>query len=228
MSIRTLFDDELSLLNTELIKMGALCERAVRSALNVYFLGKKADAETANKLEKEIDSKERDIEDLCMKLILRQQPVAGDLRLISSAIKMISDMERIGDQAQDIADIAININSEEINDHVHIRNMSETALSMVSKSIDAFVKKDVSTAEEVIKMDDIVDEGFDKIKEELIQAVREDSKKSEEYIDILMIAKYIERIGDHAVNIAEWVEFSITGTHRMGVLLFIFWKMTQV
>lgn len=218
MSIRTLFDDELSLLNTELIKMGALCERAVRSALNVYFLGKKADAETANKLEKEIDSKERDIEDLCMKLILRQQPVAGDLRLISSAIKMISDMERIGDQAQDIADIAINIDSEEINDHVHIRNMSETALSMVSKSIDAFVKKDVSTAEEVIKMDDIVDEGFDKIKEELIQAVREDNKKSEEYIDILMIAKYIERIGDHAVNIAEWVEYSVTGTHRKGEL----------
>ena len=218
MSIRTLFDDELSLLNTELIKMGALCERAVRSALNVYFLGKKADAETANKLEKEIDSKERDIEDLCMKLILRQQPVAGDLRLISSAIKMISDMERIGDQAQDIADIAINIDSEEINDHVHIRNMSETALSMVSKSIDAFVKKDVSTAEKVIKMDDIVDEGFDKIKEELIQAVREDSKKSEEYIDILMIAKYIERIGDHAVNIAEWVEYSVTGTHRKGEL----------
>lgn len=218
MSIRTLFDDELSLLNTELIKMGALCERAVRSALNVYFLGKKADAETANKLEKEIDSKERDIEDLCMKLILRQQPVAGDLRLISSAIKMISDMERIGDQAQDIADIAINIDSEEINDHVHIRNMSETALSMVSKSIDAFVKKDVSTAEEAIKMDDIVDEGFDKIKEELIQAVREDSKKSEEYIDILMIAKYIERIGDHAVNIAEWVEYSVTGTHRKGEL----------
>lgn len=218
MSIRTLFDDELSLLNTELIKMGALCERAVRSALNVYFLGKKNDAETANKLEKEIDSKERDIEDLCMKLILRQQPVAGDLRLISSAIKMISDMERIGDQAQDIADIAINIDSEEINDHVHIRNMSETALSMVSKSIDAFVKKDVSTAEEVIKMDDIVDEGFDKIKEELIQAVREDNKKSEEYIDILMIAKYIERIGDHAVNIAEWVEYSVTGTHRKGEL----------
>ena len=218
MSIRTLFDDELSLLNTELIKMGALCERAVRSALNVYFLGKKADAETANKLEKEIDSKEREIEDLCMKLILRQQPVAGDLRLISSAIKMISDMERIGDQAQDIADIAINIDSEEINDHVHIRNMSETALSMVSKSIDAFVKKDVSTAEEVIKMDDIVDEGFDKIKEELIQAVREDSKKSEEYIDILMIAKYIERIGDHAVNIAEWVEYSVTGAHRKGEL----------
>lgn len=218
MSIRTVFDDELSLLNTELIKMGALCERAVRSALNVYFLGKKADAETANKLEKEIDSKERDIEDLCMKLILRQQPVAGDLRLISSAIKMISDMERIGDQAQDIADIAINIDYDEINDHVHIRNMSETALSMVSKSIDAFVKKDVSTAEEVIKMDDIVDEGFDKIKEELIQAVREDSKKSEEYIDILMIAKYIERIGDHAVNIAEWVEYSVTGTHRKGEL----------
>ena len=195
-----------------------MCERALRSDLNVYFLGKKADAETANKLEKEIDSNERDIEDLCMKLILRQQPVAGDLRRISSAIKMISDMERIGDQAQDIADIAININSEEINDHVHIRNMSETALSMVSKSIDAFVKKDVSTAEEVIKMDDIVDEGFDKIKEELIQAVREDSKKSEEYIDILMIAKYIERIGDHAVNIAEWVEYSVTGTHRKGEL----------
>lgn len=216
MSIRTVFDDELSLLNTELIKMGALCERAVRSALNVYFLNKNGDAEVADKLEKEIDSKERDIEDLCMKLILRQQPVAGDLRLISSAIKMISDMERIGDQAQDIADIAVNINSEEISNHIHIKNMSETALRMVSKSVDAFVKKDVAIAEEVIKTDDIVDEGFDKIKEELIAAVREDNKKSEEYIDILMIAKYIERIGDHAVNIAEWVEYSVTGTHRKG------------
>lgn len=216
MSIRTVFDDELSLLNTELIKMGALCERAVRSALNVYFLNKKDDAATADKLEKEIDSKERDIEDLCMKLILRQQPVAGDLRLISSAIKMISDMERIGDQAQDIADIAVNINSEEVSSHIHIKNMSETALRMVSKSVDAFVKKDVAIAEEVIKTDDIVDEGFDKIKEELIAAVREDNKKSEEYIDILMIAKYIERIGDHAVNIAEWVEYSVTGTHRKG------------
>lgn len=216
MSIRTVFDDELSLLNTELIKMGALCERAVRSALNVYFLNKKDDAATADKLEKEIDSKERDIEDLCMKLIIRQQPVAGDLRLISSAIKMISDMERIGDQAQDIADIAVNINSEEVSSHIHIKNMSETALRMVSKSVDAFVKKDVAIAEEVIKTDDIVDEGFDKIKEELIAAVREDNKKSEEYIDILMIAKYIERIGDHAVNIAEWVEYSVTGTHRKG------------
>ncbi len=216
MSIRTVFDDELSLLNTELIKMGALCERAVRSALNVYFLNKKDDAAVADKLEKEIDSKERDIEDLCMKLILRQQPVAGDLRLISSAIKMISDMERIGDQAQDIADIAVNINSEEVSNHIHIKNMSETALRMVSKSVDAFVKKDVAIAEEVIKTDDIVDEGFEKIKEELIEAVREDNKKSEEYIDILMIAKYIERIGDHAVNIAEWVEYSVTGTHRKG------------
>ncbi len=179
-------------------------------------MNKKDDAATADKLEKEIDSKERDIEDLCMKLILRQQPVAGDLRLISSAIKMISDMERIGDQAQDIADIAVNINSEEVSSHIHIKNMSETALRMVSKSVDAFVKKDVAIAEEVIKTDDIVDEGFDKIKEELIAAVREDNKKSEEYIDILMIAKYIERIGDHAVNIAEWVEYSVTGTHRKG------------
>lgn len=216
MSIRSHFDDELSHLNTELIKMGALCERAVTSALEVFFLHDKTKASIASKLEKEIDAKERDIEDLCMKLILRQQPVAGDLRLISSAIKMISDMERIGDQAQDIADIAVNMDINDYENKIHIKSMSETALKMVTKSVDSFVEKDAELAETVIKMDDEVDSGFDKIKDELIKAVSEDKDGSKDYIDILMIAKYIERIGDHAVNIAEWVEYSLTGTHRKG------------
>ena len=216
MSIRSHFDDELSYLNTELIKMGALCERAVTSALDVYFTHDKSRAAVANKLEKEIDAKERDIEDLCMKLILRQQPVAGDLRLISSAIKMISDMERIGDQAQDIADIAVNLENMDFENKVHIKAMSQTALKMVTKSVDSFVLKDSALAEEVINLDDEVDSGFDKIKDELIKAVSEDKERSKDYIDILMIAKYIERIGDHAVNIAEWVEYSLTGTHRKG------------
>ncbi len=216
MSIRARFDDELSYLNTELIKMGALCERAVTSALEVFLQHDKSKASVASKLEKEIDAKERDIEDLCMKLILRQQPVAGDLRLISSAIKMISDMERIGDQAQDIADIAVNMEGTDYENKIHIKAMSETALKMVTKSVDSFVQKDSQLAEAVINMDDDVDGGFDKIKDELINAVREDKERSKDYIDILMIAKYIERIGDHAVNIAEWVEYSLTGTHRKG------------
>ena len=214
MSIRAHFDDELSFLNTELIKMGALCERAVSVALDVFFTHNRELAKAAQRLEKEIDAKERDIEDLCMKLILRQQPVAGDLRLISSAIKMISDMERIGDQAQDIADIAVNINDTELENRIHIKAMSETALKMVTKSVDSFVQKDMSLAESVIAMDYEVDSGFDKIKNELIAAIDSNGLKSEEYIDILMIAKYIERIGDHAVNIAEWVEYSLTGEHR--------------
>ena len=214
MSIRAHFDDELSFLNTELIKMGALCERAVSVALDVFFTHNRELAKAAQRLEKEIDAKERDIEDLCMKLILRQQPVAGDLRLISSAIKMISDMERIGDQAQDIADIAVNINDTELENRIHIKAMSETALKMVTKSVDSFVQKDMSLAESVIAMDDEVDSGFDKIKNELIAAIDSNGLKSEEYIDILMIAKYIERIGDHAVNIVEWVEYSLTGEHR--------------
>ena len=216
--MRDKYMKQLENLNNNMIEMGAMIEKSIENAISALV---RQDVETAKKAieyDAEIDEMEKNIENMCMKILLSQQPVASDLRTVSSALKMVTDMERIGDQAQDIADIAININSEEINDHVHIRNMSETALSMVSKSIDAFVKKDVSTAEEVIKMDDIVDEGFDKIKEELIQAVREDSKKSEEYIDILMIAKYIERIGDHAVNIAEWVEYSVTGTHRKGEL----------
>ncbi len=216
MSIRARFDDELSYLNTELIKMGALCERAVTSALEVFLQHDKSKVSVASKLEKEIDAKERDIEDLCMKLILRQQPVAGDLRLISSAIKMISDMERIGDQAQDIADIAVNMEGADYENKIHIKAMSETALKMVTKSVDSFVQKDSQLAEAVINMDDEVDSGFDKIKDELISAVREDKERSKDYIDILMIAKYIERIGDHAVNIAEWVEYSLTGTHRKG------------
>jgi phosphate transport system protein len=167
-----------------------------------------------NELEVEIDDMEKSIEAHCLKLLLQQQPVASDLRIISTALKMITDMERIGDNAEDIAEIARHIlNQKFIKDIVHIPQMAEATISMVTKSIDAFVKRDKKLAEEVCRSDDIVDNLFDVIKEELIEKIQEDRSNGEQAIDLLMIAKYFERIGDHAENIAEWVIFSITGEH---------------
>ena len=164
--------------------------------------------------EEEINRKERDIESICMKLLLEQQPVARDLRVISSALKMISDMERIGDQAYDIAEIAKFIKNSNVKSRVHIKEMAAAAIKMVTDSVDSFVKKDIELARAVMDYDDKVDNLFNCIKDELVQLISEDRANGEFCIDLLMIAKYLERIGDHAVNIAEWVEYSITGTHR--------------
>jgi phosphate transport system protein len=165
-------------------------------------------------LEIEIDDMERSIESHCLKLLLQQQPVAKDLRIISTALKMITDMERIGDNAEDIAEITKNlVNQKFIKDIVHIPQMAEATMSMVKRSIDAFVNKDRNLAEEVCKSDDIVDNLFNIIKDELIEKIQENKSNGEQAIDLLMIAKYFERIGDHAENIAEWVIFSITGEH---------------
>lgn len=210
--MRNRFDEQLELLNVELIRMGALCEDAISYACRV-LMGETNLAEQVYSLDKEIDQKERDIENQCMRLLLQQQPVAKDLRLVSSALKMISDMERIGDMASDIADISTYIRGKEVESNLHIRDMAEATIKMVTESIDSFVKKDLEIAKNVILYDDVVDDLFRKVKEELIGVITTDSSEGEFCIDMLMVAKYFERIGDHATNIAEWVEFSITGAH---------------
>lgn len=211
--MRSRFDEQLELLNMELIRMGALCEDAIGYACRA-LLGEGNLVEQVYQADREIDQKERDIENLCMRLLLKQQPVASDLRLVSSALKMISDMERIGDQASDIAEISSFVQTREVESNLHIRDMAEATIRMVTQSIDSFVKKDLQIAQEVIRYDDVVDNLFNKVKEELIGLIAQDSSSGGFCIDMLMIAKYFERIGDHATNIAEWVEFSITGAHK--------------
>ncbi len=210
--MRKKFDEQLRILNNELITMGALCEEAISSAVKYLIENDAAMKKNAIETEKQIDSKERDIENLCMRLLTLQQPVASDLRVISSALKMISDMERIGDQASDIAEIAEYAQSD-IRGITHIEDMARAAIKMVTESVESFVNKDENMARTVILHDNIVDDMFDRVKGELIDAIRKPNENAEALVDTLMIAKYFERIGDHAENIAEWVIYSITGEH---------------
>lgn len=213
--MRNRFEEQLELLNVELIRMGVLCEDAIAYASRT-LMGEGNFCADVIRCDREIDQKERDIETLCMRLLLHQQPVARDLRQVSSALKMISDMERIGDQASDIADICNYIQHHEVQSRLHIRDMAEATIKMVTQSIDSYVKKDLNIAKLVIEYDDVVDDLFKKVKQELIDVLSQGEageEMSEFCIDMLMIAKYFERIGDHATNIAEWVEYSITGEH---------------
>lgn len=210
--MRSKFDRQLQRLHQELIKMGSLCEEAI-SASVLALLEDDADmAETAHAKERDIDQQERDIENLCMKLLLQQQPVARDLRTISSALKMISDMERIGDQAADIAEITRHIGGAPLPGQVHIAEMTQAAAKMVTTSVESFVKGDLELAKAVIRYDDVVDQLFNEIKAGLTALIRTDASAAGEALDLLMIAKYLERIGDHAVNVAEWVAYAITGS----------------
>ena len=214
--MRNRFDQQLELLNKQLIHMGELCEEAIGKATTALKEGNMEQAEKVRIADEEIDQAETDIERLCLRLLLQQQPVARDLRQISAALKMITDMERIGDQASDIAEICSFLQGRETESRIHIRDMAEATMKMVTESIDSFVKKDLNIAKEVILYDDVVDELFGKVKQELIGLLTREDRDEElgEFcIDMLMIAKYFERIGDHATNIAEWVEYSITGTH---------------
>lgn len=213
--MRSNFDRELDLLNNQLIKMGSLVEDRIENAIKALINRDVKLAENIIHGDSEIDDMEKDIESKCLKLLLKQHPVAGDLRLISSILKMITDLERIGDQAQDISEIAIMLAKEKyIKELTHIPQMGEATIYMVKKSIDAFVNSNIDLAYEVINFDDKVDNLFDIIKDELILLIRKDVNNGEQAINFLMIAKYLERIGDHAENIAEWVLFSITGKHR--------------
>ena len=209
--MRNRFDEQLARLNTEMIEMGALCEEAIALASKALTNGDISLCEKVTSISSDIDHKERDIESLCLKLLLQQQPVARDLRQISAALKMITDMERIGDQAEDIAEIIRFLGGKTAGESINVCDMAAETISMVTDSVDAYVKKDVAFAEKVILHDDMVDNYFDKIKNSLINIIADNPSDGEFALDLLMIAKYFERIGDHAVNIAEWVIFSVTG-----------------
>jgi len=207
------FDEQLDLLKTQMIQMGALCEEAIASATKALING---DMELAKKVitkDEDIDNKEKEIESICLKLLLQFQPVARDLRQISSALKIITDMERIGDQAADISEIIMLANIKAANNTSHIADMAKATIKMVTDSIDAYVQQNLKLAKAVIDYDDVVDNLFNDVKADIIRLINEDTKNGEFAIDLMMIAKYFERIGDHATNIAEWVIFSITDKH---------------
>ena len=213
--MRNRFDRQLVQLNDEMIEMGSMIEKAIQQAITALI---KQDTDAARKIieyDEDIDQQEKIIENLCLKLLLQQQPVARDLRVISSALKMVTDMERIGDHASDISEMAILMADRPyIKKLEHIQKMAKEASVMLVNSIEAFVNKDVKQAHEVIIKDDVVDNLFETIKNELIAMIHKNPDVGDQAMDLLMVAKYLERIGDHACNIADWVIFSITGSHE--------------
>ncbi len=215
MTARNIFDQELELLHLDIIKMGGLAEEAIENAVKAFKLHDNKLAASVIKKDSQVDDMERQIEAKCLSLIIRQQPVARDLRKISTALKMITDIERIADNAADISELSIEISGEHIFDIVrHIPIMADIAVNMVHESINAFVNSDLELAKQVVDMDDKVDELFCKVKADISDILRDGKDTQNNTIDFLMIAKYLERIGDHAVNICEWVEFSRTGEHK--------------
>ena len=212
--MRDLYEQQLELLNNELIEMGSLIETAIQMSVDSFMNRDVEKAKEAIEFETQTDKKDKEIENLCLSLILHQQPVASDLRLISAALKMITDMERIGDHASDIAEIVISMQDiEYVADPEPIEQMAKETMVMLIKSVDAFVNRSVELAREVIAYDDKVDDLFDKARKDIIKLVHNDPAAGEQITDFLMIAKYFERIGDHATNIAEWVIYSVTGVH---------------
>lgn len=211
--MRSRFDEQLALLNQQLTTMGAMCEEAIALVAKALSDGDGETLKNVVSLDREIDQMEREIESLCLKLLLQQQPVARDLRQISAALKMITDMERIGDQAEDIVEIIPFLADHPIPVHSEIQEMARDTSKMVTDSVDAYVKKDLAGAEAVIAYDDVVDACFNRVKRGLIGVIAHNPADGEYALDLLMIAKYFERIGDHATNIAQWVQFSITGHH---------------
>jgi phosphate transport system protein len=215
--MRIRYTEELATLNRELTEMGAMCEDVITKAGEAMITGNALTKDSVKTRSEEIDRKERIIENLCIRLLLQEQPVAGDLRMISAALKMITDMERIGDQAEEIAGITEYL--EDSTSRVegmriggtHIKEMAKATIKMVNESVEAFVKQETGTAKQVIGYDDVVDGLFKEVKRDLIDLIRMDSRYGEYAMDLLMIAKYFEKIGDHAVNIAEWVIFAVTG-----------------
>ena len=214
--MRNRFDRQLEELHVELIEMGSMCEDVIRKTSKLLQSG---DIKVAKEIRKEdcnIDDQERLVESLCLKLLLQQQPVAKDLRQISAALKMITDMERIGDQAEDIAEIITFLGGRGAENSNLLREMARSTIKMVTESVDAYVKHDTALADQVIAEDDTVDDYFARVKKDLIKRIAQDPDDGEFALDLLMIAKYFERIGDHATNIAEWVIFSVTGEHKEG------------
>ncbi len=211
--MRNKFDMQLEILNEQLTHMGELCELAINRVTKALVEGSIEQAKKVMSADESIDQMEKDIERLCLKLLLQQQPVARDLRQISAALKMITDMERIGDQTADIAEIIISAGMSEAGDVKKIEEMSAGVAKMVNDSVSAYVDRDLELARRVMDADDRIDSLFDEIRKKVINLIAE-GNKGEQGVDLIMIAKYLERIGDHATNIAEWVEFSITGIHK--------------
>ena len=212
--MRNHFDNQLAQLNQELTRMGEECEEIIEIVARAMTGWEDDLIKRVNTIGSEIDESERTIETLCLKLLLQQQPVASDLRQISAAMKMITDMERIGDQAEDIAEIITHLNCRVERESVQIREMAEETMQMVREAVDSYVRQDLELAHKVMKHDDIVDDYFVSIKKSLIDVITANPNDGEYALDLLMIAKYCERIGDHCTNIAEWVEFSVTGVHK--------------
>ena len=212
--MRNHFNDQLAQLNRELIQMGGLCEEIIEIVARALTGWEDDLIKRVTTLGAEIDESERSIETLCLKLLLQQQPVARDLRQISAAMKMITDMERIGDQAEDIAEIITHLNCRVERESVQIREMAEATMQMVREAVDSYVRQDLNLAHKVMKHDDIVDDYFINVRTALIDIIAANPADGEYALDLLMIAKYCERIGDHCTNIAEWVEFSVTGVHK--------------
>jgi len=209
------FDKQLAELGNMLLEMSALAERSISLAARALIKRDAGLAEEVIRIEEEVNLKEREVEALCLKLLLQQQPVAKDLRLISSVLKIITDLERIGDQAADISRIVIAMDGGvSAGQSDYIPQMGAAVIKMVSESMDAFVKKDAKLARAVIEYDDVVDGLFDSVKNDLIELIRADKANGGQAIDLLMAAKYFERIGDHACNIAEWVAYSVTGKRK--------------
>ena len=211
--MRNKFEEQLEKLHVEMIQMGPLCEDAISAASEALLKGDESLVQVAEDAERETDQKEREVENLCLKLLLQQQPVAKDLREISSALKMISDLERIGDQAADIAELTRFVRIPTGAGRLHIEDMAKAVIAMVTDSVDSFVKRDLDLARSVYRADDKVDALFNQVKQELIDMIAADPSSGGASMDLLMVAKYLERIGDHATNVAEWVEYSLTGTH---------------
>lgn len=210
--MREYFDLELKALNDKLIEMGALVEGAIKNTITIITNGEYDKLETSRIIEEKINKMEREIQNYCLNLLLLQSPVAGDLRTVSAALKMITDLERIGDQAIDIAEMSIYLKDcENIYSMTHLSEMAERSSNMVTTAIDAFVKKDLKVAKTVATMDDAIDDLFNKVKQEVIDIINANKELDQQAIDVLLIAKYFEKIGDHAENIGEWVVFSITG-----------------
>lgn len=213
--MRNRFDKELASLHDLLIEMGTLSQQAIESAKDALLEQDVEKAARTQEFEREVDEREKEVERRCLKLLLQQQPVASDLRIISTALKIITDLERIADQACDIAELATYMAGQKyIKKLVDIPLMADAATKMVKESIDAFVARDIDLAQRVIACDDTVDSLFDQVKNDLIALIREDAANGEQAMDLLMVSKYLERIGDHATNVAEWVVFSITGQHK--------------
>lgn len=218
--MRNKYEHQLEKLDNSLTSMCKLCEQVIECSVEALFVDEKDEeryrnmVQSVNETDREIDNLEAEIESMCLRLLLRQQPVAGDLRRISAALKMISDLERIGDQASDITELTEYIRHCNLEHKLHLKEMSRVVICMVNTSIDSFISGDMNDAASVFEMDNVVDSLFDKVKSELISIISKDDTDAELCIDLLMVAKYFERIADHAENIAEWVEYSITGVHK--------------